>query len=154
MILGECSATNTCTCEENWYGADCSEAICTRCSSEGGKCVAPNVCECKSGWSGDTCSRAKCDQKCENGGFCAAPNMCQCAVPFTGATCEEVRQLSTTCTVAVDYVVLFNGKMIDFERSSSECLTNLIELKHTKISFKTTDTEQHLIGPVDSKTFI
>lgn len=51
---GKC-INNTCFCENDWGGKDCSRALCPNNCSDAGSCGLKR-CECNSGYSGQSCS--------------------------------------------------------------------------------------------------
>ncbi|KAF7989739.1 hypothetical protein HCN44_008413 [Aphidius gifuensis] len=51
---GKC-INNTCFCENNWGGKDCSRELCPDNCGNGGLC-STNKCQCKKGFSGQSCS--------------------------------------------------------------------------------------------------
>ncbi|KAK0091776.1 hypothetical protein PV326_002712 [Microctonus aethiopoides] len=51
---GKC-INNTCFCENDWGGKDCSRALCPNNCSQGGTCGAKR-CQCRQGFSGQSCS--------------------------------------------------------------------------------------------------
>lgn len=54
---GKC-INNTCVCENDWSGKDCSRALCPNNCSHAGVCGIKK-CECISGYSGQSCSLHK-----------------------------------------------------------------------------------------------
>jgi len=103
---GLCHATNTCLCEDGWWGEDCGEGgpdcECQD-SCKGGcewdKCSHEWQFHCKSGWHGYCCNRKThwCDgiietrhhDVCGGNGDCVAQDVCQCDDTWTGQWCDE-----------------------------------------------------------------
>lgn len=54
---GKC-IDNTCFCEDDWGGRDCSRALCPNNCSYSGKCDLKR-CHCQNGYSGQSCSLHK-----------------------------------------------------------------------------------------------
>ncbi|XP_043253802.1 multiple epidermal growth factor-like domains protein 8 [Colletes gigas] len=54
---GKC-INNTCFCENDWGGRDCSRALCPNNCSNGGECGLKR-CQCRNGYSGQSCSLHK-----------------------------------------------------------------------------------------------
>nr|XP_026689876.1 mucin-2-like [Ciona intestinalis] len=84
---GKCIRTDTCACINDWFGADCTQFVCSdRCIH--GSCTAPDTCFCALGWKGKSCDTPICNPECLNAGFCEQPNVCRCPDGYTGAVCE------------------------------------------------------------------
>lgn len=115
-VHGECTAPDTCTCEESetlsgpaWTGPLCTDCVqgahdChenAKCSDLSGRLH----CECLPGWIGDgwqcepVCSAVDCGEH----GRCVAPETCGCDLGWTGANCTEdcLCNFHSTCTMGV-----------------------------------------------------
>jgi len=76
---GSCIYHDTCLCDTEWSGVDCSEYTCFNlydCSNHG-SCVGPSLCRCDSGWLQPDCSRTSCilQNNCSDRGVCSLPNV-------------------------------------------------------------------------------
>lgn len=92
---GSCTAPDTCQCDSEWNGNDCSITSCfvvmsnepssVVCSGHG-SCVAPDQCECNDGWTGVNCSIPSCfgvppddtARVCSGHGSCIGLDQCEC----------------------------------------------------------------------------
>ncbi|EFC38199.1 predicted protein [Naegleria gruberi] len=129
---GQCVAENTCNCNDNWGGDDCSIPSCfnisassttTVCSGHG-LCIDHNTCRCDTGWSGADCSIASCygikgdnSSVCYGNGQCVGFNQCSCNNGWSDFDC-----LTPSCfglTYDLDSSCSGNGKCIS--NDTCEC---------------------------------
>ncbi|EFC41344.1 predicted protein [Naegleria gruberi] len=102
---GNCSDYNTCVCNTDSYGSDCSLFKCNGILSSNstfvcngrGKCVGPDVCSCNPGYYGDFCELTTCNGientsplVCNGRGACNHFNSCSCSSTFGygGSDCD------------------------------------------------------------------
>ncbi|EFC43896.1 hypothetical protein NAEGRDRAFT_49505 [Naegleria gruberi] len=101
---GTCVDVNTCMCNENYYGPECTVTTCfgkfsnssTACNGNG-ICERYNYCKCNSNYGGENCEIPKCngtlandETVCSGNGSCIALNTCQCfnTSRYVGEKCE------------------------------------------------------------------
>ncbi|XP_065159892.1 teneurin-m isoform X3 [Atheta coriaria] len=92
QCLPDCSShgtfdldTQTCTCEPQWSGEDCSKELCDLDCGMHGHCVS-DVCQCDHGWGGDSCNMKLCDSRCNEHGQCKN-GTCLCVTGWNGKHC-------------------------------------------------------------------
>uniref|UniRef100_A0A8C2AGN6 Teneurin-4 n=1 Tax=Cyprinus carpio TaxID=7962 RepID=A0A8C2AGN6_CYPCA len=77
--------TNTCNCDHNWTGHDCSTELCAADCGGHGICVAGN-CRCDEGWMGAGCEQRACHPRCSEHGTCK-DGKCECSPGWNGEHC-------------------------------------------------------------------
>ncbi|XP_043476119.1 teneurin-m isoform X2 [Leptopilina heterotoma] len=77
--------TQTCLCEPNYSGDDCSKELCDLDCGLHGHCV-DNACDCLLGWSGELCNLKQCDSRCNEHGQCKN-GTCLCVTGWNGKHC-------------------------------------------------------------------
>ncbi len=101
---GFCIASDTCRCQNGYYGEDCSITTCfgmwsneTAVCSSNVKCTALDTCVCDNEYVGNDCSLAVCygvessdSTVCSGHGNCTAPNMCDCELGYAASDCSSV----------------------------------------------------------------
>lgn len=84
---GQCNtATNTCTCNSGWSGAQCNQAVCSPTCGVNATCTAPNTCTCNSG---SLCNQPICSPACSTNATCTATNTCTCNSGWSGSQCNQ-----------------------------------------------------------------
>uniref|UniRef100_A0A8C2G035 Teneurin-4 n=1 Tax=Cyprinus carpio TaxID=7962 RepID=A0A8C2G035_CYPCA len=77
--------TNTCNCDPNWTGHDCSTELCAADCGGHGICVAGS-CRCDEGWMGAGCEQRACHPRCSEHGTCK-DGKCECSPGWNGEHC-------------------------------------------------------------------
>ena len=99
---GSCDAVDTCRCNSNWGGFNCSMPKCfgilqnsTGVCNDHGSCDAVDTCVCNSNWGGSSCSLPKCfgilqnsTSVCNGHGSCDAVDTCVCNSNWGGFNCS------------------------------------------------------------------
>ncbi|XP_019735305.1 teneurin-3 isoform X1 [Hippocampus comes] len=78
--------TNTCTCDQNWTGPDCSLELCEVDCGSHGICYG-GLCRCEEGWTGTVCDQKACHPLCSKNGVCKE-GKCECDQGWTGEHCN------------------------------------------------------------------
>ena len=107
---GICQSDNTCLCNNDWEGKDCSIRKCINdCSGHGTCDQIKGNCKCDTGYSGIDCSVHKsCIDDCNNRGICDYDDCdkyhckCKCSPPYIGPGCSVVDRSGN-----VQYVHIF-----------------------------------------------
>ncbi|EFC36041.1 predicted protein [Naegleria gruberi] len=117
---GTCVDVNTCMCNENYYGPECTVTTCfgkfsnssTACNGNG-ICERYNYCKCNSNYGGENCEIPKCngtlandETVCSGNGSCIALNTCQCfnTSRYVGEKCE-IPQIKQAVFVQEEVIV-------------------------------------------------
>ena len=83
-VHGDCTATNTCTCDAGWEdGANCLTPQCPA-GCNGGSCTGPGVCACPPGAWGASCAGT-----CDAVAHCAVTPTCTVGTDSVCATCAD-----------------------------------------------------------------
>ncbi|XP_067220865.1 teneurin-4 isoform X4 [Chanodichthys erythropterus] len=77
--------TNSCNCDPNWTGHDCSTELCAADCGGHGICVAGS-CRCDEGWMGSGCEQRACHPRCSEHGTCK-DGKCECSPGWNGEHC-------------------------------------------------------------------
>ncbi|XP_056114737.1 teneurin-4 isoform X1 [Rhinichthys klamathensis goyatoka] len=83
--------TNTCNCDPNWTGHDCSTELCAADCGGHGICVAGS-CRCDEGWMGAGCEQRACHPRCSEHGTCK-DGKCECSPGWNGEHCTIAHYL-------------------------------------------------------------
>uniref|UniRef100_A0A3Q3G231 Teneurin transmembrane protein 3 n=1 Tax=Labrus bergylta TaxID=56723 RepID=A0A3Q3G231_9LABR len=87
--------TNTCTCDQNWTGPDCSLEVCEVDCGNHGVCYG-GVCRCEEGWTGTLCDQKACHPMCTKNGVCKE-GKCECDQGWTGEHCNIGEWITHGC---------------------------------------------------------
>ncbi|XP_048400349.1 teneurin-1 isoform X3 [Stegostoma tigrinum] len=83
--------TNTCNCDHNWTGPDCSTEICEVDCGKHGICL-DGSCHCEKGWGSLNCDQHECHPRCTEHGKCK-DGKCQCSPGWEGEHCTVAQHL-------------------------------------------------------------
>uniref|UniRef100_A0A3Q2XBJ5 Teneurin transmembrane protein 3 n=1 Tax=Hippocampus comes TaxID=109280 RepID=A0A3Q2XBJ5_HIPCM len=87
--------TNTCTCDQNWTGPDCSLELCEVDCGSHGICYG-GLCRCEEGWTGTVCDQKACHPLCSKNGVCKE-GKCECDQGWTGEHCNIGKSILSGC---------------------------------------------------------